>query len=485
VNLLDQMIAYVAPESAARRAAARIAIGRAAAVERRIKRSADSFRYDDRDARVGMKSKRGPMTRAERESLWRLFRLNPFARKAMNAMLNALIGYGITGSPVRAKAVAKDWAEWIKVCDWDGVLDFYGIQELVARCWMLDGEVFIVFRIASGVTGNPLRLQVLAADQLATGVAATHIRQGIEFASGRPAAYHFKKAREGVDVLGVERIAAENVVHLFTREEPGQWRGRSHFESVTDALQGVDDYLEAEGVRKRIESCFVAFVSQSADAAADSTPLGRIDDEGEGDGLGPEGEREETFYPGMINYGLPGEQVTFGEPKAAGGFGDFLRWGSVRASAGAGVTYEGMTGDLSNVNFASFRAGENEFKRLIGRLQWLHLIPRVLDRVYDAFCRVGMETGRFAKKPVMKWATPPFASIDPKGDAEAAILEMEAGLETHRSKINERGYDYDEQIDDLARDFDARRVKGLALKGDPSPAPASAKKEPSDGQAAA
>lgn len=469
MNLLDRAIAYVSPSRAAKRAMSRVAIERTAVVQQALKRRSDNFRYDDRDARIRTGAKRGPMSRLEREALRRLFRLNPFARKAMNTMLNSLIGYGITGSPVRAKAVAKDWAEWLKVCDWDEVLDLYGIQELVARCWMLDGDIFIIRRIATGVTGNPLRLQVLSADQLATSVGAAHIRQGIEFANGKPVAYHFHKAREGLSTLAVERIAAENVIHLFTREEPGQWRGRSAFEGVVDALHGIDDYLEAEAVRKRIESCFVAFVSQNSDAA-DNMGIGQVEDQpGEGDGLGPEGEREETFYPGMISYGLPGEQVTFGEPKAAGGFADFLHWGSVRASAGAGVTYEGLTGDLSRVNFASFRAGENEFKRLVGRLQWLHLIPRVMDRIWDWYCTAGIETGRFTKKPAIKWATPPFASIDPEGDAKAAVLEMEAGLETLRTKVNERGYDYDEQIDDVVNDHAARRKKGIALKGDPTP----------------
>lgn len=417
--------------------------------------------------------RRGPLSKIDRDKLWRVFRFNPFARKAMGTILNGAIAYGIIGSPVKpTKALKKDWEDWLKVCDWDGVLDFYGLQELFTRTFLIDGAVFIVLRIARGVTGNPLRLQVLSVDQLATPIGASaKIQHGIEFDRGRPVAYHFLAEPNGTQpggyALKTERIPASEVVHLFERTMPGLWWGWPHFEPVLEALDGIDDYLESEGVRKRIESCFTAMVTRNVEAG-EANPLGDV---ATGPAYGEDGEelRAESFYPGMIMYGEPGEDIKFGEPKAAGGFSDYLRWGGIRAAAGAQVPYEGLTGDLSNVSFISGRLGQQEFKRFVGRLQWtIGIIPRVLDPIWARFCKVQVETGRMPDRPyAIGWTPPSFEPVDPVADANAAILEMQAGLESRRSKLGERGYDHDSKMEEIAQDLAAQKAKGLAFKGDP------------------
>jgi len=409
------------------------------------------------------------MDRLTRERIRRTFRLNPFARKAMATLLNNVVGFGITGSPVKSPKFLKAWNAWCKVCDWDGVEDFYALQRLIVRTWLLDGEVFVVKRLdTASLDVNPLRLQVLSVDQLNASKAGDNIRHGVEYEAGRPVAYHFRKALEDLDTFdpnASERVEARFVKHLFMREEPGQWRGRSHFEPIMDALDGVDDYLEAEGVRKRMESCFVGFVAQGIDG--EEFTAGNVQP---GTATMSDGEqaRIESFYPGMINYGRPGEKMEFGEPKAAGGFSDFLRWGGIRIAAGAGVTYEGVTGDLSNVNFSSYRAGANEYKLSIGAFQWLALIPRVLVWVWEAFCEVGLGTGRHGNRfPEMKWTPPPFQTISRLEDAKADLLEMQIGVANRREKVNERGQDFETHLQEAADDLKAQQNLHLAFKGDP------------------
>lgn len=456
------------------------------------RRDHESFRINDPSSRIGGPMvRRGPLARADREKLWRVFRYNPFARKAMSTILNGAVAYGIIGSPVKpTKALKRDWEDWLKVCDWDGVLDFYGLQELFTRTYLLDGVVFVVLRVASGVTGNPLRLQLLSVDQLATPVTGSaNIQNGIEFDRGRPVAYHFlaepADRQPGGFALRTERIPAADVIHFFERMMPGLWWGWPHFEPVLEALAGVDDYLESEGVRKRIESCFMAMVTRSIDAT-DASPLGGV----EGNpAIGQQGEelRVESVYPGMILYGQPGEGITFGEPKAAGGFSDYLRWAGIRAAAGSQVPYEGLTGDLSNVSFISGRLGQQEFKRFIGRLQWtVGIIPRVLDPIWERFCKVQVDTGRMPDRPAkIVWTPPAFEPVSPKEEAEAAILEMQAGLESRRSKLGERGYDHDTKAQEIAEDLATTKKLGLGFKGDPfTPGQATGANENGDGSTA-
>ncbi|WP_460922815.1 phage portal protein, partial [Staphylococcus aureus] len=69
--------------------------------------------------------------------------------------------------------------------------------------------------------------------------------------------------------------------------------------------------------------------------------------------------------PGMIKYVANTEDVEFGEPAASGGYGDYTSTQLHAIAAGAGTTYEQMTGDLSRVNYSSIRAGLVEVRKMI------------------------------------------------------------------------------------------------------------------------
>lgn len=461
MSLLDRAIAAVAPRTALRRAAARVQLQQIERIGRRaqIRRRPDEWRINDPTTRRHEAQQGKPMNRYDRAVLRQVFETNPFAVKVKGSLLNNLIGYGITGTVKGTRAIQQTWKAWIEVCDYDGVYDLYGLQALVADIWLDDGEVFIVKHVVPGVAVHPLRLQVLDIEQLdtAAAVASTRIRDGVEYdATGRPAAYHFKRSRELDSFRDPVRVPADQVIHLFHRKRAGQWRGRPHFESVLDVLTDVDDYLEAEGVRKKISACFVGFRSPSEE---DGDPaMGQINPDGAP--LEAEEPPEESFYPGMIINGRPGETMTFGEPKADGGITDYMRWGGLRIAAGAQSTYERATGDLSNVNYSSYRAGDLEFQRFVGRLQWLLFIPRLLRPIERAFAEIGFVVSGL-KAPVFKWTPPPFGSVDPGKDIKAKREQVAAGVESLRNLAAELGYDLDELSNEIAADLKMLEGKGL------------------------
>src|SRR5215471_19212369 len=102
-----------------------------------------------------------------------MVRNNPHAASAADSYVGNLIGTGIRPSslipdPELRSAVNKLWAQWACECDVDGQVDFYGMQELVARCLFEAGECFIRYRprsIEDGLT-VPLQLLVLESDML-------------------------------------------------------------------------------------------------------------------------------------------------------------------------------------------------------------------------------------------------------------------------------------------------------------------------------
>lgn len=463
MNWVDRAVGYVSPVAGLRRQAARKMMARTG--------SAPQKRFAGRNERdfyvnTGDPNHARARRYVDRQTILTLVAENPYARKALNALLNSLVGWGVTGAPQGSKALSKAWSEWVEVCDYHGRHDLYGLQELMARHMLRDGEVFVVGRVVSGVTGVPLRLQVLDKSMLATHKVGANIERGIEYdATGfLPVAYHFLKYRQGQRFASLDtvRFPAAEVIHLFHSEWSGQTEGVSIFESIVKRLGDVDEGIDAEVVKANIAACMVGFRYRAPNQEGDDPSIG-IPTEHHDDGP-----PVEEFVPGMIETLQDGEQITFSTPPKAGPIGDLARVALLASAAGAGVTYEQMTGDLSNVNFSSYKAGALEFKRSVGRIQYLTFIPVGLNRIWGWFQRTGIDFGLLANKPVkIKWTPPPFESIDRKGDAEADILEMQAGLESRPNLLNSRGFDAPEMMQQIAEHQALLKGLGLAFKGDP------------------
>lgn len=458
MSAMDRAIAAVSPKWAMRRELARVQLKQVQRIGEGVKtrRASDAWRINDLSTRRHDAQQGKPMSRYDRAMIREIFDLNPFAAKLLNALLNNLIGYGITATIKNDEKASAAWKIWENACDYDGVLDLYGLQELIASTFLVEGEVFIVLHPEANISGVPLQLQVLDADMLDSTVALanTRIRDGVEYGEhGRPVAYYFKRSRELGGFGDPIRVEAGRVIHLFKRKRPGIWRGRSHFEPVLDVLEDVDGYLEAEGVRKKIAACFVGF--RALDKEADNPAMGEVEDQGDGE------PPIESFYPGTIINGRQGETMEFGNPPADPGIAEYMKWGGLRIAAGGSATYEHVTGDLSNVNYTSHRAGGLEFQRFVGRTQWLTLLPQCLHRIAAAWSDAALQVGKIDSPAVIKWTPPPFGSVDPIKDIKAKREEVGAGVESIRNVAAERGYDLDELSDEIAADNKMLEEKGL------------------------
>ncbi len=450
----DRLVAAISPRWAARRVASRRALR---FIEAASSNSTDFGRNTGRVADAL------PTRVVARQRVRNLLATNPFARKAMNALLNNMIGFGITGTPKKgtpAKLV-KAWKKWIKKADWLSHLDFYGLQELTVAAMLGDGDVFIIRRFEAGSGTVPLRLEVLDGGMLALEKG----EQGISYDErGRPASYHFRKHRAGGLALSSNEtvsFAAAEVIHLFRKDWPGQTRGRSMFESVIKRFEDLDAYFEAEVVRKQIEACFAAFITPSLEAG--DLDLGNRDGTTTNNGFD-----QETLEPGMMARLNPGDTVTFGTPRVTVGMAEFSRVTLLSSSAGVGVTYEHGSGDLSNVNYSSYRAGKLEFERFCGRLQWLLIVPVMLERIWEWFLDDAYSVGIASSRDYeIDWTPPSFGSVDEEKETRAAVARMESGLSSRRKEIAARGEDHDETLAEIAADLEAQKTLKLGFAGDP------------------
>jgi len=186
---------------------------------------------------------------------------NALAAAGAEAWVSALIGPGIRtmsqhpNKRTREKLNAA-FARWSEDADADGVNDYAGLQALAARRLVIDGEALALKVYDAG----RLRLRLLDSQQLDASQhrelsGGGRIIQGVQFdALGRRVAYHIFPERPdfGAVSLTPRRVPADQVLHMFRAETPGQVRGLSWFAPVLLRLAELDKLADAQVIRQQI-----------------------------------------------------------------------------------------------------------------------------------------------------------------------------------------------------------------------------------------
>ncbi len=407
-----------------------------------------------------------------------LVRNNPYAAKAVAALVSNIVGEGIvprpvTGSPNRDRQIRRAFNNWAFRCDASGQLDFYGIQTLLCREMIEGGEVLVRKRLRkkAGERDVPLEIQVLEADFLdpyRNGVLTpgTMAIQGVEIdiETQKRRAYWLWPQHPGNLWLntGVPMVSApvpaSEVLHVYEQQRT-QTRGVPWGSPAIEHLQLLADYELAEITRKRTEACVAAFVINAEDE----------DDEA----LAPEvlaadGSVYEKFEPGMIARLRGGKDVKFNAPNAVGGYGEYKVSQLQTIAAGYRVPYELVSNDLSKVNFSSMRGGLVEFRRLLRTVQWHILIQMALQPIWEWWCETAYLAG-VIDAPVIpvQWAPPKFEWVDPMADAQAAQLAMRTGIRSYQDVVSETGRNPDDVLDEI-HDWNTKCDDlGIVLDSDP------------------
>ena len=184
--------------------------------------------------------------------------------------------------------------------------------------------------------------------------------------------------------------------------------------------------------------------------------------------LDASGARIESFEPGMIEYLEPGKDVRFAAPASAGGYAEYMRMQLHAVAAGVGLTYELLTGDLSQVNYSSIRAGLIEFRRRMEALQWQLLVPSLCHPVWQRFVTAAQAAGRLPEGEITAdWTAPRFEAVDPLKDIQADVLAVRAGVMTLKEAIARQGYEPARVLAEIAATNAELDALGLVLDTDP------------------
>jgi lambda family phage portal protein len=409
-----------------------------------------------------------------------LVRNNAHACSAVDTIANDAVGWGITAkaSPPdkRADEVWKEWAE-STACDADGRHDFYGLQKLAMRTVIESGEVLIRRRLRRPEDGLPLplQLQILEPDYIdttRTGLILPNggrIIHGIEFdVLGRRVAYWLFPEHPGSTLLGgviggplggaSRRVPAEAVLHVFRQTRPGQVRGPTWFAPVILKMKDFDDYDDAQLMKQKIAAC-LAVLTTDVDGSAQS--LGKED---------PASPEIDSLEPGMILNVPAGRDVTVVQPPTVGDFEEYSRVTLRTIAIGLGVNYEAFTGDFNELSFSAARMARLQHWGRVYDWRWQMVIPQLCDPVWAWAMVAAQIMGRIRGEvplPRAAWTAPPMPMIEPDKEGLAYMRNIRAGIMSHSEAIRERGYDPDEMLGELAKDFDRLDRLGLILDIDP------------------
>jgi lambda family phage portal protein len=427
-----------------------------------------------------------------RDRARQLCRDNDYARQALRAIEGNVIGQGIPfQSQVRMQrggkldtgindAIEAAWKRWsyAQHCHTGGKLCFADIERLVIRACAESGEVFIrLVRQSFGGSTIPLAMEVIEADQLDDGLngrsqQGNEIRMGVEVDGwGRPIAYHFLAYHPGdyqfsnqqISTQRHKRIPAEEVIHLYRTERPGQTRGVTWFASAIQRLHHLAGYEQAEVVRARASSALMGFIT---------SPEGELI----GDDV-MDGERVSNFEPGVFKYLFPGQEVTVPSLDSPDGqFEPFLRAMLRAMAAGIGCSYETISRDFSTSNYSSSRLSLIE-DRDHWRILQSWLIENFHRRVFSEWLDLAVLSNALAlpgyeQQPerfkAARWMPRGWAWVDPAKEVAAYKEAVRCGFKTLADVVAEQGGDLDELL--LARQSELAKLDemGIVVDSDPT-----------------
>lgn len=391
------------------------------------------------------------------------------------------------------KAAYDAWSEWgvAEYCTMGRELAMPDLQRAAITTVAEDGEAF--FRIVTGSRAGrewPIALHQIDAElcplynrNLPGG---RRVRLGIERDDwGRPLAYWFYKADPNLKYQALptlstlERIPADEIVHLYVPERPGQARGVPWMVPSLQRVKMLGAYDEAALVAARIGANKVGVLQ---------TPTGEgpimTDDEDAAE------EQKRSGYmvvdspgPGEWVRLADGEQIQPWSPDyPRGEYSDFTAACLRGISAGLGVGYQSLSMDRKGASYSSgrletqqeretWKALQGVFSRKFCRRVYLRWLPIALMAEKIVVNETPLPLEREGKLRRHRWQGRRWEWVDPDGDMSSKISAVDLGITTVSEIIRETGRDprevFEERRQEL-REYDdilAKQESASRLRG--------------------
>lgn len=467
-SVFDRVIGVFSPEAEERRMRARLRTDQLMNFDAASRgQRAINLRAPATDADAAALGQRALLRQRSRD----LIRNRPYAARARDVVVANVVGTGVVWSVDPTAANREDVAAVLKrhfdtpAIDARGECDLSEMQQVVMAAVFSDGEVLARRRIRSARYARnlplPFQIELLEADHLDT-TKQSHLKneviEGVEYSPiGDIEAYWIYRQHPGsasrTRDLTSERVSWSDVLHMRRFDRPGQLRGVPWLAPVMLKLAELDDYQEAEIIKQRMAALMAGIV--------ETDPNDTMSGQSVTKGL-------EDIAPGSLVFAPSGAKVSWTTPPKVDSYDMFMATGLRAVAMGCGLSYEALSGDLSNVNFSSARMGRMEMDRNIASWQ-RHLM---IGQFCEGVARWTAEAWRLARNVpqggfALNWTPPRREMIDPVRETNAILDAVDGGLLSRQRGIRMMGNDPEVIRRERAEDLDGAALPRLPRRGVP------------------
>jgi len=398
-------------------------------------------------------------------------RNNGYAKAAQKKYVENLKALQVNWQDAKGKKHTKMQDLWDEFAE-NPSLDGYGTLDNVQSIWhssmFQSGNSFTRLQVRRTNNKNviPLKLDLIQTefhDINFSGLnAIDDVRHGIRFSDTKPVDYYFRRSRIDTSLITGENayeqivIPADELIHMFVREYPGQWLGLPFLSSVLIPLYELDELADAT-VAKQKAAQAIAWIIENTNPML-ITPVGAPTiTKNKPDSA----ETERVVFKsngGNVQYLNKGEKIQFYQSTDVGAnllpfIGAELR----RIASSVGLPYYQLTGDYSGIDFSTLRGIAIELRNRIEFIHHFYTIPLGLKPLTSKFKDFAVLYASKVSNAKPTFQLPRWYGVDELKDAQSDILEVQNGMATLQSKLDERHTTFEEIA------ADRERIKELGL----------------------
>lgn len=345
-------------------------------------------------------------------------------------------------------------------------------QQLIVRKYIEDGDILIkrVFR-----SGEPVWFELVEADRILTPFGSTmgpridimqRIRDGVEKdEDGVPVAYHVMNRHPGGDLTQhvrreFTRVPVEDARMWRNIKRPGQTRGVIAFHAILQDLRDLDLLMVASLKRVQIAACLSVFITSQEDIP----DLLDVTAEKYGYKL------DQTLEPAMIMKLFPGETVETVSPNyPTSEFEPFIKLLAMRIGAALSISPHLVMSTFDDTNYSVARTDLIISRPYTDCLRQAS-IHNVFDWLWvevqlDAMLRGDARLRGVTEDEIRSvgWIAPGEPWVDPQKEAMAVKMALEMGITTLRDEIASHGKDWEEVLEQRAKEIEKMAELGINL----------------------
>lgn len=416
-----------------------------------------------------------------------------YAKRAKAILVNNIIGTGVglqaqvlgTRGELNKRVnddIERAHREWSRAenCHTGGALHFSDMERTLCGEVVEAGEVLVRMHFSPfGNSEIPLALEMIEAERLADSLiepgardAGNEVRMGVEVDRfGRPAAYFVRQRHPG-DIRGgisgvdqVERVPADQILHLKLTTRWPQTRGEPWFHTAVRKLDDVNEYSQHEVSGARASAAYFATIT----TPENSNPL-EDDEDDSGQGM-------MDIEPLTIQELRPGETLNFHTPnRPNSAFDAFMRAMLREIAAGVGTSYESLSRDYSQSNYSSSRLALLDDRDGYRALQqwWVRSFRDPLYRIWlrqavlvraITSIPVGAYAIDAARYEAVLWKLRGWTWVDPTKEVKAYKEAVMAGFATVTDVISQTagGMDIEDVIATRKRELQMLKEAGIEV----------------------